>query len=282
MSKKAPVKLIAGLDEKAYHKQSRQRIPKLTYSTVKTIATKSAYHAWLNHPMLGGVTREPTKAMDKGSVIHSLILGGGQDIKVIMADSYRTKSAKEARDEAYELGFIPMLEKEIEPLHVAAEEVSKKIKEIAPYFFDKHESELTVRYELDGVKCQSRWDWISPEQNKLIDLKTTKDSSPDGIEKTIYNFGYDIQEAMYTRAAELAFPELAGRWKWEFIFCEIEPPYMVSIIETDSVMKQLGNMRLDRGIKTWKECMNTKTWPGYGRVRVSAPGWAMSKEEGRE
>ena len=265
--------------EAQYHSQSRLKSPRLTYSTAKTIIQKSPYHAFLQHPKLGGLRTQPTEAMSKGSIIHSLILGGGADVEIIHADSYRTKAAQEAKADALELGKIPLLEKDYAPMHEAARQIEINIKQLAPYFFDSHESELTVRYEIEGVQCQSRWDWIQPETGRQIDLKTTKDANPNECERSIINFGYDIQQAMYTQAAEQAFPEMAGRFTWEFIFAEIEPPYMVSIIEPDNSLAWLGERRMFRAVKTWESCLKSGNWPGYGRATVSAPSWIVNREE---
>ena len=85
---------------------------------------------------------------------------------------------------------------------------------------------------------------------------------------------------MYLQAANKTWPEMAGRFTWEFIFVEPEPPYMVSVIETDSSMTWLGESKLKRASDKWKECLETGIYPGYGRQVVSAPGWAVSREEG--
>lgn len=272
--------IIKDLPEEVYHSQRGEETPLLTYSAVKTLVTKSPYHAYLNHPLLGGESRKATKAMDRGSIIHGLLLGSGQEIHVIYAENYRTKLAQEEKKEAYEAGKIPILVKDMTEITEAMKTITEQITDLSPYFFEPHESELTVKYELDnGVKCQSRIDWIQPETGRIIDLKTTADGSPEKIDKSIINFGYDIQEAMYTKCAEKAFPEMAGRFQWEFLFIETEAPYMVSIVETDSTMSWMGEHKLNRASDKWAECLQSDIWPGYGRFQVQAPGWAVSREE---
>ena len=273
------VQIVPNLPEEKYHSQELFKTPRLTYSTAKTIIHKSPYHAWLEHPLLGGKGKTATRAMDKGSIIHSMLLGGGPEIIWIDAEDYRTKAAKEQRDEAREAGKIPMLSKELDEINLIVDRVETQLKEQAPYFFEPHESELSVRYEIDGVKCQSRWDWISQEAGKQIDIKTTNDANPEKLSRKILDFGYDIQEAMYTYAATKAWPEMAGRWTWEFIFIETEPPYLISIIETDGAMKWIGERKLFRAVETWRRCLESDNWPGYGRAIATAPAWAVNKEE---
>jgi hypothetical protein len=266
------------LTEQDYHSQTGETTPLFSYSVAKTIIQKSLYHAWLEHPLLGGQSRKPTAAMDKGSIIHGMLLGKGPEIQVIEADSFRTNAAKAERDEAYEAGLIPILRKDMDGLHIAVHEIERKIREISPYFFfSPHDTEVSIRWEMgNGVKTQSRIDWISSQ--RICDLKTCADASPEAAQRAIIKFGYDIQQAMYLDCANCAFPEMAGRFTWEFIFVEIEPPYMVGVYETDSSMLELGSMKAERASNKWKSALDTGVWPGYGRQMIYAPGWALNKE----
>ena len=274
-------KITPNLPESDYHAQTGSETPLFSYSTAKTIINKTAYHAWLNHPLLDNQPQKPTDAMNMGTLIHNKLLGIGGEFVVIKADNYKTKVAQNAKKEAYEAGLVPVLEKEIGDIDGAMERVTNQIKELAPYFFEPHETELSVRWEMDnGVKCQSRWDWIQPESGRVIDVKSIATDNLTKLENHILKQGYDIQEAMYIQAAEKTWPEMAGRFTWEFLFIEKKPPYMVSIVETDSSMSWLGESKLKRAADKWAECLESDIWPGYGRQVISAPGWAVSREEG--
>lgn len=272
------------LTESDYHAQTGEKTPLFSYSIAKTLLHKSAEHAYRQHPLLGNEKTAPTKAMDKGSIIHGLLLGSGQEIVTIEADSFRTNAAKELRDLAYSEDKIPILEKDWTAILEGVETIKYNIKQLAPYFFDPHDSELSVRWEMDnGVKCQSRIDWVGQhKEGRLLitDLKTISADNHTKLDTHIINFGYDIQEAMYKQAAEKTWPDFAGRIDFEFIFVEPEPPYMVSVVETDSSMSWLGEHKLQRAADKWKECLESGVFPGYGRQVVSAPGWAVSREEG--
>ncbi len=266
--------------EADYHSQTGEKTPLFGYSTAKVLLEKSAYHAYLQHPLLGNEPRKPTTAMDKGSIIHGLLLGSGQEIEIIQADNFRTKVAQTAKAEAYEAGKIPILQKEMDNINVAVACIKAHIQILAPYFFDDHQSELSVRWEMDnGVKTQSRFDWIQPETGKIIDLKSCSDANPKVLDRKIIDFGYDIQEALYLQCANKAWPDMAGRFTWEFIFVEPETPYMVSVITTDSSMSWLGESKVKRAADKWKAGLASDQWPGYGRQVVSAPPWAVSREE---
>ena len=266
--------------EADYHSQTGEETPLFSYSVAKTLLEKSPQHAYLQHPLLGNEPRKPTAAMDKGSIIHGLLLGGGQEIEILSYDNFRTNIAKAEKELAYEAGKIPILEKDWFTINEGMNIIRKNIDALAPYFFKSTETELSVRWTMDnGVKTQTRFDWIQPETGKIIDLKSCSDANPKVLDRKIIDFGYDIQEALYLQCANKTWPEMAGRFTWEFIFVELEPPYMISVITTDSSMTWLGESKVKRASDKWAECLESGIWPGYGRQVVSAPPWAVSREE---
>ena len=45
----------------------------------------------------------------------------------------------------------------------------------------------------------------------------------------------------------------------------------------DSTFRELGDMKMNKALTTWKECLEADSWPAYGYNRVEAPGWAVYK-----
>jgi hypothetical protein len=85
--------------------------PSLSNSGIGLLLHKSPQHFAAQHPRLnGGVdVSKATAGMHRGSAVHRLALGAGKDYVIVDADSYRTKEAKAARDEAEEQGKCPIL-----------------------------------------------------------------------------------------------------------------------------------------------------------------------------
>ena len=275
------MEIIKSLEESKYHSQESSDTPLFSYSTAKTLLQKSPYHAWLNHPKLGNQRElKSSKAMDIGNIIHKLLLGVGADIVEIDADNYKTKIAREKRDEAYMNGQVPILPNEMREIEKMLGIYKPQIEQQCPEFFGEHDSELSVYWEMNnGVKCQSRFDWSNRKSGQQIDLKTTNDVNPEKLMRNIVQFGYEIQESMYTMAAEQIWPELAGRIDFSFLFLETEPPYQVSLVHLDSSFKWLGEQKAFRAADTWKECILTDNWPSYGKQIISAPQWEVKKEQ---
>src|SRR5262245_31717991 len=85
--------------------------PSLSHSVAHELINKSPLHSWMRHPRLGGQHKKETKEMDRGSLVHALLLGAGKPIVIIKADDWRTKASQQDRDYAREQGHIPVLEK---------------------------------------------------------------------------------------------------------------------------------------------------------------------------
>jgi len=261
-----------------YHSQTDAKTPRLTYSIAKILLAKSPMHAWYNHPLLGGHSITPTKAMDIGSIGHDILLGGGDPIDVLEFDSFRKKDAQTAKAESYAAGHIPILRKDYEKIELVTEKVKEQLKIYCPEFFEPHLSEHPVIWKAEnGTECQSKYDWVQPETGLMMDLKFTTDSSPEKCTRKIIDMGYDVQEAFYTEAFNKTYPDLAGRTNWKFIFVETEEPFAISVIETDSVFKEIGRAKMNKALDTWRTCLDADSWPGYGKSTVEAPGWLASK-----
>jgi hypothetical protein len=115
---------ILNVSEAAYHADPCGS-PSLSQSIAHTLITQSPRHAWLEHPRLGGQQRVSSKVMDEGSILHKLLLGAGAQFEMVVADDWRTKAAKEARDVIIAGGRIAILAHNFEKLMKAAERIYK-------------------------------------------------------------------------------------------------------------------------------------------------------------
>ncbi len=276
------VSLIENLDEKRYHSQSDHTEAHLTYSIAKNIIQKSLRHAWHLHPHGGKATKAPTPAMELGSFIHNVLLNKGDRIVEIDANDYKTKLAQEVKAETISMGKIPILKKKMKGITDLRDSVFEQLKLVCPDFFNSnHFTELTAYWKAiadhhlinNEVKCQSRWDWISPEENLIIDIKTTSDASPLACSRKIVDMGYYIQEAMYVAAAEKAWPERQGLFVFKYLFVETEPPYAVNVVETDDSFMTAGRLKAQKAINAWRDALIEEKFPGYDETVISRPRW---------
>lgn len=256
--------------------------PSLSSSIAHALLDESPLHAWSRHPRLNPhYQHEDSTKFDLGTACHAVLLEGDyKKIAVIKAMDYRTKEAKETRDEARQAGMIPILVEQMMDIELMVEAAQKAISqsELADIFTPAGgDSELTLLWQEDGSWCRSRPDRMSRDRRLLIDYKTTGASAePTAWTKgPMLGNGCDLQAALGLRGIKaLANPQNP---QFVFIVQEVSPPYAVSFVGFGPQFQHYADVRIHRAIQVWKRCLATNHWPGYPtRVAwVAPPPWKM-------
>jgi hypothetical protein len=278
---------ILNVTEEEYHADPCAD-PSLSHSIAHILVSESPRHAWLAHPRLGGQgkQRAATKAMDEGAILHALLLGKGAQFEMAMHDSWRTKQSQADKAAILEAGKIPILSQHFESLLKAATRVAENAAAQGfPLGVADSESEVSIEFtERVGdhdVLCRCRMDQIRAD-HVIYDVKSCRSANPRDIQRTIVQYGMDIQHVAYTRAYEQLVPDALGRADFVFLFCETEPPYEVVPARLDGIFKEIGTRRWDRALRQWRQLLldGSWPWPGYsdGAVTLIPPSFVISQE----
>lgn len=254
--------------------------PSLSCSIARIIDADTPLHAWQAHPRLGGgVDEVVSQVKDRGTLIHALLLGSGPKIVRIEADDYKTKKAREERDDARAHGKLPVLAAMLDGALYAAEKLRPRLAVPNP----KHEVTAVWR-STGGVLCRGRFDTLSEEIGIIDDLKTTEKISRAVSPWAFEDYGRHIQHAAYVEALETLRPDLAGRVTMRFPVVEIGPPYDIFWAEISGEFRELGQRIWRRSVEKWGHCLRTNDWPGYGDGihRIEAPPGALARELDRQ
>lgn len=276
---------ILRISADAYHADPSP-VPSLSASIAKTLLAKTPAHAWLEHPKLGGKAKAATKALDEGSIIDAILLGGWEKkLGVVDAKDYRTDAAKAARDTFRNEGRTPVLVHEVAEFQRVAKILGDKLD--ARGFHLTGESQVTILWEeetlLGPIRCRAMLDHVFIEDGVIYDLKKIHTASPRVIARQAFDLGYDVQRAAYVRALDKAMTaKRFGGPDFVFLFCETEPPYCVTPSRMDGTFRQLGEQRWERACQTWARCIRDNEWPEYTdtAIHIEPPGWAMAQELG--
>jgi len=256
--------------------------PSLSSTIANLILDRSPAHAKLAHPRLGvGYldTEEETPNMARGTLLHRLLLGRGADIVAVDARDWRTNKAKEDRAAAEANGQIPVLGHKLKEAELASEVIRAHLGEFGIELEPKN-SEIVAVWEdktSEGrpVLCRGLLDNF--DGTTIYDPKFTDDASPETIQKQIVRMGYAVQAAAYTRGAERLMPDMAGRIRFVFLFCEPTAPYAVTPVELSGEFKEYGERRWLRALETWERCLREKRWPLYTEhvMTIEPPPWLL-------
>jgi hypothetical protein len=267
--------LYLDVSAEAYHKDPCEA-PSLSSHVANELLSKSPGHAALIHPRLGGQRFESSDAMDTGSILHGMILGGGQELVPVDANDWRTKAAKEAREDAAAAGKIAVLKDKLDRLQSAAFSVIQHI----PFDLAAAKKEVTAIWNSEGCPCRCRLDTLLPDW-WIWDLKFCDDVAVSSADRNISSFGYHVQAAANIEAIETLVPGSAGRVHFGLCFVEWKNPAIgIKRVEIRGQLLDVGQHRWRRAKTTWAQCLAQNKWPGCSTeiVEAQCPAWVASEE----
>jgi exodeoxyribonuclease VIII len=213
---------------------------------------------------------KPSRSMEIGTLIHSLVLEGRTDYAVGPQVDKRTKAGKEQWQEFCEdnLGKIIITEDE-ERTVLGCLDACMPLLERCEY--DSNcDIETSLFWERDEIACKGRPDMIAVVNGKLaiVDLKTTNDIK--SFQSKFWAFRYDIQAAWYqyglAEAAALSeFPEF-----W-FLVVDTESPHLAQLQLASTGLLERANVVINNELDFFKQCQITDEWPGLPQTKIILP-----------
>ncbi len=242
--------MLAANDEQARTVTDTRSLP-VRNSHLKAMG-RSAAHC--RHAML--VDWEPTLSMRLGTGAHSLILGGPK--LVVYPGKVRNGKAweqfKTDNADAIILSHTENRRAEAIAASVRADEVASRV-----LYADGMVYEHTILWEQFGRARRCTPDAMN--KSIIVDVKTTRDASPDRFKWDAIRMGYHVQLADYSAA----FEHMNGYPPRDVYIVAVEnsPPYGCSTW-------RMTTGALDKGgrlARTWLEqliaCEGIGIWPGY-------------------
>ena len=198
---------------------------------------------------IGLFPKADTSAMSDGRLIHALIserLGGEKaKIAVQVYDSFRTKEARDWRDNQPDDTFI-VKEEKLENLNKIVDRVVNHPR-IKKYLELPCASELVVEKEVNGNNVKGVLDVVADdnESKTVIDWKFVSSQVFDSFDKKSLHMHYDLQAAVYDFLVEPT--------NVYFGLIESEAPHRIRLMHCDSSFLESGAIKFDKVFKIIKE-----------------------------
>lgn len=240
--------------------------PALSQSIAKLMLERSPWHAWTAHPRLNPrYEPDDDTKFDLGNVVHSLILGRGKDFEVLPYDDWRSKAAKEAREELRLIGKVAVLQHQFDRASDMLAAVWQQLSSHEDRDAFKHgDAEVMIAWQEDGIWLRSLVDYLHEDLCTVDDYKSTDMSvAPHVLGYRAEAAGWHIQAAFIERGLDVLNPENKGRRRFRFIAQETAEPHALSVMHMDEHWMTMGRKAVDAAIRIWKLCMKTNAWPGY-------------------
>jgi hypothetical protein len=225
-----------------------------------------------------------TDAMTLGSACHVAVLEPHEfDKRVVRGPATRRgKVWTEAKEQAEADGAFLLTEADHNTCQEMRDAVHANNEANRLILGNDAQVEHAALWNEKDVKCKSKIDLYRPTLNTVVDFKTARSAGPDEFAKSCANFGYHLQDFMYSRGWEKA----GGGKVNSFIFIVVEkdPPYLTALYELDATAKAEGQAIYKECIKMYRQCTNEDEWPGYPEAvqQLSLPNWAVTKTDPTE
>jgi exodeoxyribonuclease VIII len=272
------VSIIENLPEQEYH--ARKSLTTVSKSQL-VYALKSALH-FKDYTLSEG--KEPTLSMIKGTVLHEIMLNKVtpnqlEKLYAIIPEGIdmRTKAGKEWK--ADNEGKPIIKTEDVKDcmrmaFQIALDEFSIRL------FTAKGRSELSVFVydEEHDLTRAIRVDRLPNEGSVVVDLKTSMDASPEGFERAVRQFRYDMQAAYYLDTLAMAGIKRTG---FIFVVVENQAPFATANYILSEEKLEIGRQDYKRALKVVAEANATGEYKGYGdglKV-IEAKGWELNKLE---
>lgn len=281
---------IHRVEAKTYHADLLRPEITLSSSLARVLIDQSPRHAWTQHPRLNPAYEpQDRKTFDIGRAAHRAVLGVGGDYHAYPPETLAsngaasTKAAKEWGDAIRAAGGTPLKADEVDQIGAIADAVRDRLARMG-ITFDPARSELTALAEVEGVWCRAMVDNALDHPTFgpcLVDLKTTVDANPEGLDRTIINYGYHIQAQFYLEAWKAATGEERD---FLFVMVEKEAPFEVTVCRMNAEALFMARKQTARAREIWKQCLRSREWPGYplGLIEVGLPDFYTARWLDRE
>lgn len=267
--------LHRGIPDDVYH----QRHPGLASKSALDLIHRSPLHykAWLD-----GAEGESSEALDFGRAFHCAMLEPD-----LFARSYyvepdfgdcRFKEAKAKRDEWRKANPCP--ENAVKLSREDGDAIKSMVKSVrehplASRIISEGDVEVTLRWKDPdtGLECKSRADYYVRSRRLVADIKTSADASKEAFRRSIVNYRYHVQDALY-RAGFGAIGQPIEHFV--FVVVEKKAPFAVAEYTLTSDGIQRGYAHATADLAMLAECIRNNDFPGYPVTiqQLDLPPWA--------
>lgn len=249
-------------------------------------------HPAINHSRLKKMRQSPaaymankkieqTSSMLLGSVVHCLALEGIEEFSkryfAMPKFDRRTKDGKEAHQS--------WLDDNQGKVCIDAS-IFDKANEIASAILSIPDAEQILSFGVaenavihrdleTGLELKVKLDYIRPNDQLIVDLKTTVDITPAAFQRSVANYCYHSAAAMYVDVCCMANIEIET---FIWIAVSTEQPYEVAIYVADDDLITNGRKLYRKWLNKVVDCKRNKEWPNYlGINELKLPRWAKEQ-----
>ena len=190
-----------------------------------------------------GIESEPSKALDFGSLVHMLILGGEDKYALSEFKDFRTNAAREWRDARLAEGKTIITQAQFDKASEVLAQAEAHPALAGMLGAQDVQKEVASFGTISGVELKGKADIWLPGDSTVVDIKTTTQFDKFGFQA--YYLHYDLQAAVYQK--------LFKAKRFLFVALEVTAPYRVQVFEVDTSFDLTGSTKLDKCLNEIKQ-----------------------------
>jgi exodeoxyribonuclease VIII len=250
---------------------------RLSFSTAKNLLESPAKFQWEITNKLMYEPDEPTESMRLGSLVHTLILEPQEfgTKFVIQPDFGRTKPELEKKEHFFleNKGKIIIKDKEVDK----AERCIRYIPDHVMDIINGGVCELEIHQPIAELPFKGFIDCYV--DNRVIEVKTTSESSPDKLMASFFNLKYPMQAAIYGVLAKKEF-QLDYYPNTTYLIIQTVAPYRSYFVPADKDYHLYGQKLLDKSLSIFNMAKREGLWDnGWDIQSIGLPAWAQKQIE---
>lgn len=219
---------------------------------LKLAGTKSPAHL---RALLERDRGRSSSAMEKGSAVHALVLGGAP-VTFYPGPVRRGKKWEKFRDEQ-PAGTLVLSRDDYDAAHGMAEAVARHADAVALL---GGERERTLRWKELGVSCRATPD-ATVYASHVTELKTCESAEPGQFQRQAIRYGYHAQLAWYRQAVEAL--KLGKPSEAYVVAVESSDPYPVTVLRVTERAMDAGARLVCLWFERLRACLEADEWPAY-------------------
>jgi exodeoxyribonuclease VIII len=249
---------------------------RLSFSTAKNLLESPAKFQWEITNKLMYEPDEPTEAMRLGTLIHTLVLEPHEfGTKFVISPEFgRTKAELEAKAEFFKAndGKIVIKDKEVDK----AERCIKYIPDNVMDIINAGKTEFVIQQPIANLPFKGIIDCYT---DRVIEVKTTSESSADKLIASFFNLKYPMQAAIYGVLAKKEF-QLDYYPNTTYLIIQTVAPYRSYFVPADKDYHLYGQKLLDKALSIFNMAKREGLWDnGWAIDSIGLPAWAQKQIE---
>ena len=276
-----PTKHKASLDYRGTNPLLVSDLSNDEYHAMTDILSKSTLDLFAKMPgtykahIDGRLKRKESDSMSLGTVTHTRILEPDTyaDRYVVNVEGLRSNSKAYEALAAANPGKEIISVKEHEASELMAQSVMEKLDRIAkahggvnPFRLKGGVTEHSLfwTHKRTGLRLRTRPDWMIYQEDGpcfIIDVKSTRDASPWGFDKSTETFRYDVSSAFYCDGYEAVFGRAPDAYL--LVCVESDSPHHTCVRFATPEILTRGREAYEADLDGIVRCTGTNVWPDY-------------------